>query len=95
MERTQIYLSKRETDALDRVARETGHTRSHLIREAIREKYGAAPDVEEKLRILRETFGAWERTDQEIADYWAWMRSGQFERKLEELERRRGKGPDR
>lgn len=38
MRRTQIYLSERETEALDRAAKATGLTRSHLIREAIAER---------------------------------------------------------
>jgi len=89
MERTQIYLSKRETEALDRVARETGHTRSHLIREAINEKYGAALDVDEKLRILHETFGAWKERDFTGAEYVERLRWGALDRKLEGWERAR------
>lgn len=37
MERTQIYLSERQTRELDRRARQLGTTRSHLIREAVDE----------------------------------------------------------
>jgi len=42
MERTQIYLSAKQTQELDKRAREQGTTRSHLVREAV-EKY-LAPD---------------------------------------------------
>jgi metal-responsive CopG/Arc/MetJ family transcriptional regulator len=42
MVRTQIHLSDEDVAALDRVARETGASRSELIRRAVREKYGAA-----------------------------------------------------
>lgn len=95
MERTQIYLSKREIEALDKVARQTGKTRSHLIREAIEAKYVSSPSVDEKLRILRETAGAWQRTDEEIAEYWASIRSGAIGRKLDEWDRRRDEDPRR
>ncbi len=59
VERTQIYLSKRELEALDKVARQTGKTRSHLIREAIEEKYVTRRTADEMLAVLRETAGAW------------------------------------
>ena len=39
MQRTQIYLTSREAAALDAAARQTGQTRSHLIREAIEAVY--------------------------------------------------------
>jgi|KBSMisStandDraft_5_1062788.scaffolds.fasta_scaffold1683959_2 metal-responsive CopG/Arc/MetJ family transcriptional regulator len=42
VERTQIYLSAKQTEELDKRARDQGTTRSHLIREAV-EKY-LAPD---------------------------------------------------
>jgi predicted transcriptional regulator len=76
MERTQIYLSMRETEALDRVARETGHTRSHLIREAIRDKYGvAARSREEFLDVLHRAAGAWaNETPEEAAERDRWLR---------------------
>jgi predicted DNA-binding protein len=59
MQRTQIYLSERETDALDVAVRATGKTRSHLIREAIAERYGATADADAIETRLRETAGAW------------------------------------
>jgi hypothetical protein len=40
MERTQIYLSERQTAELDRRARQQGTTRSHLIREAVEQYLG-------------------------------------------------------
>ena len=61
MERTQIYLTAEESAALDRAARETGRTRSSLIREAIETRYLATPDRDETLTVLQETFGAWRR----------------------------------
>jgi Arc/MetJ-type ribon-helix-helix transcriptional regulator len=59
MQRTQIYLGERETDALDVAVRATGKTRSHLIREAIAERYGATTDATAIEARLRETAGAW------------------------------------
>jgi hypothetical protein len=41
--RTQIYLTDEELQLLDREARETGASRSELIRRAVREKYGRSP----------------------------------------------------
>jgi predicted DNA-binding protein len=68
VERTQIYLTRDQTEALDREARRTGRTRSHLIREAIDEKYGTASDSDQtgeehiarlrRSRRLREVYGA-------------------------------------
>jgi metal-responsive CopG/Arc/MetJ family transcriptional regulator len=59
MERTQIYLSKAQAAALDRQARRTGTTRSHLIREAIEARYGTRPDRTRIRRALRATAGLW------------------------------------
>lgn len=70
MERTQIYLSRREIEALDTVARQTGKTRSHLIREAIEEKYlPAGPTPDEWERALREAAGAWKDRDFDGKEY--------------------------
>ncbi len=59
VERTQIYLSGAQAAALDREAKRTGVTRSHLIREAIEERYGLAADRERLRSALRETAGLW------------------------------------
>ena len=59
MERTQIYLSRAQAAALDREARRTGTTRSHLIREAIEARYGTDQDQERIKRALRATAGLW------------------------------------
>jgi predicted transcriptional regulator len=59
MQRTQIYLSERESAALDRAAKATGLTRSHLIREAIAAKYLTRPDLAEIERALNTTAGTW------------------------------------
>ena len=59
MERTQIYLSKAQATALDREARRTGTTRSHLIREAIDARYGEPRDRDQVRRALQATAGLW------------------------------------
>ena len=59
MQRTQIYLSDREIEALDREARATGVTRSRLIREAIAARYQGAPDAGAAERALRASAGTW------------------------------------
>lgn len=64
VERTQIYLSREQSAALDREARRLGTTRSHLIREAIDQAYLAAPDRERVRAALHESAGAWaDRTE--------------------------------
>jgi len=59
VQRTQIYLSERETEALDREARATGKTRSLLIREAIASRYAPSANVDAVERVLRATAGGW------------------------------------
>jgi predicted DNA-binding protein len=76
VERTQIYLSREQADALDREARRTGTTRSHLIREAIAEKYGTARDVAATDAVLRSTAGAWATHNEDGAQYVEQLRTG-------------------
>jgi hypothetical protein len=85
MQRTQIYLSESETAALDAEARETGHTRSHLIREAIRARYRTSLDVEERLAILRTASGAWADREMTGAEYVEAIRKPGFDERLTEL----------
>lgn len=59
MTRTQIYLSDRERELLDRVSRATGASASELIRRAIRDAYGGELTREEKLEALDAAFGLW------------------------------------
>jgi len=59
MRRTQIYLTKRDSEALARASRETGRTRSQLIREAVESTYLAAADEADLLRALGSTAGLW------------------------------------
>lgn len=53
-----MYLGEAELDALDRAARETGASRSELIRRAVRRTYGR-PSLEERLDAVRRTAGIW------------------------------------
>jgi len=59
VQRTQIYLTSREAAALDAAARQTGQTRSHLIREAIEVVYLGSTDTDDRLRALTESAGIW------------------------------------
>lgn len=61
MKRTQIYLSEEQGRYLERRSRATGATVSELIRDAIDRTYLRRPTLEkaERVRIARETAGAW------------------------------------
>jgi predicted DNA-binding protein len=59
MQRTQIYLTKREAAALDRAARQTGQTRSRLIRDAIEATYLTDADRTGVLDALEASAGIW------------------------------------
>jgi len=79
VERTQIYLTKRETAALTRVARETGRTKSQLIREAIEATY-LTPQAEDLVAVLRRTAGLWADRAETGEAYVERMRSGRLAR---------------
>jgi predicted DNA-binding protein len=59
VDRTQIYLTPDESAALERASIQTGKTKSQLIREAIDEKYGARPSLEEFIATINAVAGAW------------------------------------
>jgi predicted DNA-binding protein len=59
MTRTQIYLSDEETSVLNRLARQTGRSRSQLIREAIGSQYVRKVDPDGLAEVLRKTAGCW------------------------------------
>jgi hypothetical protein len=87
MERTQIYLDERETAALDRVAAETGRTRSDLIREAVAIAYLGSPivSVDAATSALELSAGAWKGRKTDGAHYVERLRRG---RRLARLTRR-------
>lgn len=78
MERTQIYLTRRETAALERAARATGRTRSQLIREAIEARYLDAINEDERLATLAETAGLWSDRAESGEEYVERLRSGRL-----------------
>lgn len=80
MDRTQIYLTKRESAALDRAARETGMTRSHLIREAIEAHYLPSLEPAEVLEALTATAGLWAGRVEHGEAYVERMRPGRLAR---------------
>ena len=63
MERTQIYLTKKEREALQSIAQHTGESQSALIREAI-DRYITRYRSADRLAALRQAKGMWkDRTD--------------------------------
>lgn len=58
MERTQIYLTSEEREALRSIAERRGQTQSEVIREAI-DLYIVHVSQDSRQQILDETFGAW------------------------------------
>jgi metal-responsive CopG/Arc/MetJ family transcriptional regulator len=84
MGRTQIYLGADELAVLDRVARDTGASRSELIRRAVHATFGA-PSKEEKLRALRATAGALKHRQETGAEYVDSIRTGDLNERLARL----------
>jgi len=82
VERTQIYLTTEQAAALDREAKRIGTTRSHLIREAIESRYGAAKDRDRIEKALRATAGAWKDRREDGATYVEKLRTGRRWREL-------------
>jgi predicted DNA-binding protein len=76
MERTQIYLTREQAAALDREAKRTGTTRSHLIREAIDERYGAGRDTSAIEQALLDSAGAWKGRRDDGETYVEKLRTG-------------------
>ena len=82
VERTQIYLTREQASALDREAKRTGTTRSHLIREAIADRYGGAKDPQRIERVLRATAGLWSDRTETGEEYVERLRTGRRLRAL-------------
>jgi predicted DNA-binding protein len=82
MQRTQIYLTEREAVELDRLARATGRTRSHLIREAIETHYLAGPAVHDAVDAIRSTAGVWSGREETGEAYIDRVRRGDLARKI-------------
>jgi predicted transcriptional regulator len=82
MERTQIYLTRRETSTLARLAKATGRTRSQLIREAIAAQYLASSDGEAIRAALAATAGLWADRPETGAAYVRRLRRGRLARRM-------------
>ena len=80
MERTQIYLTRRESAALAKLANTTGRTRSQLIREAITAQYLAGTDVDALDAALDATAGLWSDRSETGEAYVDRLRSGRLAR---------------
>lgn len=87
MERTQIYLTRRESTALARLAKETGRTRSQLIREAITAQYLASSDAAALAQALDDSAGLWAGRTETGEAYVDRIRSGRLARLHEERPR--------
>lgn len=80
MERTQIYLTRRETAALAKLAKATGRTRSQLIREAITAQYLTQADGDELAAALEATAGLWSNRTESGEAYVERVRAGRLAR---------------
>jgi Arc/MetJ-type ribon-helix-helix transcriptional regulator len=84
MGRTQIYLGEDELELLERASRETGASRSELIRRAVRGTFGEQ-DKAEKLRALEISAGSWSGRRASGAEYVDAIRSGDLNERLARL----------
>lgn len=81
--RTQIYLGEDELELLDRASRETGASRSELIRRAVRGAFGGG-GKDEKLQALKASAGSW-RDHPSGSEYVDAIRSGDLNERLARL----------
>jgi Arc/MetJ-type ribon-helix-helix transcriptional regulator len=79
MDRTQIYLTEAQTRELDRRARLSGTTRSHLIREAVEQYLGPKWDGEAFIAALNDFSGIWADRD-DIDEIYADLKGRESER---------------
>lgn len=84
MGRTQVYLGSEELELLDRVSKETGASRSELIRRAVHAAFGETAR-EERLQALRRSAGAWRGRQTTGRDYVDEIRRGDLNKRLAEL----------
>lgn len=81
MNRTQIYLTAEEEQALSDRAKKTGRSKSDLIREAIDGTYLAPiADASAFLKVLKSTSGAWKGRRETGSEYVEKLRAGRLER---------------
>jgi Arc/MetJ-type ribon-helix-helix transcriptional regulator len=84
MSRTQVYLGEDELELLDRASRDTGASRSELIRRAVRTTFGQQ-GKDEKLRALKASAGAWRGRRANGAEYVDALRGGDLNERLARL----------
>ncbi len=84
MGRTQIYLGEEELALLERASRDSGASRSELIRRAVRATFGER-GKEEKLRALQASAGIWSSHRESGSDYVDALRSGDLNERLAKL----------
>jgi Arc/MetJ-type ribon-helix-helix transcriptional regulator len=84
MSRTQIYLGEDELMLLERASRDTGASRSELIRRAVRTTFGEQ-GKDERLRALRASAGSWRDRRASGAEYVDALRSGDLNDRLARL----------
>jgi Arc/MetJ-type ribon-helix-helix transcriptional regulator len=82
--RTQVYLGEDELELLGRASRETGASRSELIRRAVRTTFGEQ-GKDEKLRALRASAGSWGGRRTRGAEYVEALRGGDLNERLARL----------
>lgn len=83
MGRTQIYLGEAELDLLDRASRETGASRSELIRRAVRGTFGGRGQ-DQRLQALKASAGSWSEHPNG-SDYVEAIRSSDLNERLARL----------
>jgi hypothetical protein len=84
MGRTQVYLGSRELELLDRVSKETGASRSELIRRAVNSAFGETAK-DERLEALRRSAGSWGGRRVTGREYVDEIRRGDLNKRLSEL----------
>ena len=84
MSRTQVYLGQDELALLERASRDTGASRSELIRRAVRTTFGEQGKAE-KLRALQGSAGSWPGRRVSGADYVDAIRGGDLNERLARL----------
>jgi Arc/MetJ-type ribon-helix-helix transcriptional regulator len=84
MSRTQVYLGEGELELLERASRDTGASRSELIRRAVRTTFGEQ-GRDEKLRALQASAGSWKSRRSSGAEYVDAIRGGDLNDRLAKL----------
>jgi hypothetical protein len=84
MGRTQVYLGEDELELLDRLSRETGASRSELIRRAVQTSFGRQ-GKDAKLSALGASAGSWRGRRGTGAEYVDALRGGDLNDRLARL----------